>query len=305
MPQATDQTIVYTLNINPVKGSGQSRELQKKTVDTTLLEMKNLIIENVAFFVAAKQEKALTQNLNRTFSNIVDKELSRMGRQIQQFAVGIGAKEDQGKTSATRGMSVGPPGQLTISGSESRAMRGQLGPVSLVSGTGPWPARNPEYVKYQRKFGGGGKWFKVTGSLQKYLRDPATYTNAYGPVRVSYKKNPRGVAKPNSVGISSLKSGVSGRRTNNIQLGKLEVSVLGRITSNMLNDPGQRQPKPWSTGLFDYLDPNQSRKLLNNEEFYRPFLEHFLSFYLTKAIPNAVFRRVEEVVTNALAREIS
>ena len=302
MPPVTDKTITYTLNLNPLGGTGQSRDLQRKEVNTTLLEMKNLILENVAFYVAKGQERALTSNLNRVFSTIVDKELARMGRQISQFAVGIAANADKGKTASTRGMSVGPPGQLTISGAASNAMRGQLGPVSLVSGTGPWPARNPDYVKYQRKFGGGGKWFKVTGSLQKYLREPATYTNAYGPVRVSYKKKPGSLPGGNILGVSSITNGRGGRTTQNIQLGKVEVSVLGRITSNMLNDPGQRQPSPWSTGLFDYLDPKQSRKLMNNEDFYRPFLEHFLSFYLTKSIPNAVFRKIEEVVKSSLQK---
>lgn len=82
-------------------------------------------------------------------------------------------------------------------------------------------------------------------------------------------------------------------------MGRVEVSVLGRITRDMLGNPGTVQPSAWNTGLFGALPQDVEAKLLNREELYRPFLEHFLSYYLTRSIPNAVFRRIEAIMQTA------
>jgi hypothetical protein len=103
---------------------------------------------------------------------------------------------------------------------------------------------------------------------------------------------------------STIKSGVPGRPTTKIGVGTVRVSVLSRISEDMLSDPGTRQPSAWNTGLFGYLQEDMERKLLNPSGFYRPFLEHFLSFYLTRAIPNAVFRRLEEAVLSGARGDI-
>lgn len=308
-----DQTLTISINLNP--GKGQSRAATTQVIDKTMFDMKNLIMENVAFFMAAKQEKALTNNLNRVFGAIVDSELKRMGRQINQFVIGVNDKSTTSNVIGTNDQNAvqrsksafqtGPQGSLAITGGVAKAMQGQTGPVTLSSGTGPWPARSQKYLKQKRAKYGHNKWFKNTGSLGRYLALPSTYYNAYGPVRVTFARAAKGSNLANVIGVSSIPTGVPGKRTSQIRVGTVEVGVLSRITNDMLNSAGQPQPSAWNTGLFASMDPVQEAKLLNREEFYRPFLEHFLSFYLTRAIPNAVFRRIEQVTKNALATEVS
>ena len=284
---ATDNVVTFTVNINPTHGG--SRGAVKSEIEAATLKLSNLIMNNVAFFMAEKQEKALTQNLQRTFATIVQKELARMGRQIKQFAVGIADKSILTSRGYTN---IG--GSLSITGVVSEAMQAFAGPVSLVSGTGPWPARSPKYLKERRKAGTGTKWFKQTGALGTYLANPNTYLNAYGPVSVKFTRDSHSPLNTSKVNVSTIRTGLPGRRTRKIGIGTVEVSALSRITSDMLGDPGQKQPSAWKTGLFNYLDPKMESKLLNTEDRYRPFLEHFLSYYLTRSIPNAVFRRIEE-----------
>lgn len=286
-----EQTVTFSINVNPVTSAGQKAGLRKEEVDRGFTYMKNIIIENAAFLMVQKQERALKQSIDRTISSIVEKELSRMGRDVNRLIIGLPDSKARGR------IGYQPRGTLSIVGGASRAMAGQLGDVNIGDATGPWPARNKQYLKRAKKLG-GGKWFKVTGDLGRYLRNSSAYTAAYGPIKVEYTKAPKGTPTPEVVGVSRMSSGVGGRRSTVVTFGNVHVSALGTITSDMLNDPERRQPSPWRTGLFESFPDKIEAKLLNREETYRPFLEAFLSFYLTKAIPNAVFRQLEQVIQN-------
>lgn len=293
-----DRSLQFNLTFDLKKGNDT---VDIRAVDKFAYEMENYIVDSVSFVVANNQQKLLVQNINSELAAIVDKELRQMGRKIDQFVVGINdraptslvANKSYGGRTASRIMT-GPPGSLGITGNVSRAFSGvNMGPYSLVSGTGPWPARSPTYLARKKKDLGHTKWFESSGQLKKELRDPSTYYKAYGPVRVSFKKQSISQPKPGQ-SATRMSSGVVGRADRRIILGEVRVSVLGRITEDMLANPGERQPSPWKTGLFGSLNSDLEAKLLNREDAYRPFLEVFLSFYLTRAIPNAVFRRLED-----------
>jgi hypothetical protein len=291
-----DSVVTYTINVNP--GRADITSLNVNTIERTMYDMKNLIIENVGFMMAKRQEKALVNNLERNMVKIVTQELSRMARQISQMAVGIADRANLRRGGYT------PQGSLSVTGAISRAMQGRVSPVTLGSGTGMWPARNPNYLKQRRKAGTGTRWFKQTGALQKYLARPDTYTTAYGPVKVAFIKAKSVAYYPKRIHMSTIGTGVPGvKAAHQFTVGRVEISVLSRISEDMLSDPGSHQPSAWHTGLFGYLDEKAEKKLLNREDFYRPFLEHFLSFYLTRAIPNAIFRKMEEVASGALSSQ--
>lgn len=289
---AAENTITYTINVNPVLSAGQKSGVQTREVERGMTYMRNLIIENAAFYLVDREEKKLTQNIQRVFTNIVEKELARMGREINKLVIGRADSSMRGR------IGYQPRGSLSVTGKHSYNMQGMLGSVNLGDVTGPWPARNAAYVRYQRRSGGGGKWFKVTGELGKFLGDASTYTNAYGPVKVDYKKAAKGTPLPQSAGVSSIKTGLGGRRSTTVTFGRVSVSVLGSITTDVLNDPERKQPSPWKSGLFQAFPDHIENKLLNRQDYYRPFLENFLAYYLTRSIPNAVFRKIEEVVAN-------
>jgi hypothetical protein len=285
----SEKTLTFNINLNPNTFSGQKSGLRMEEVDRGLHYMRNIIIENAAFIMAQKQERALLQSIESTFTGIVEKELSRMGREVNKLVIGI----PDGRAKAKIGYE--PRGALAIAGAQSKTMAGLLGSVTLAQGTGPWPARNSKYVADRRKKG-GGKWFQVTGELGRYLKSGTAYTSAYGPIKVEYTRAKKGTPTPDIVGVTPISKGVGGRRSTVVTFGNVHVSVLGSITTDMLNDPSRRQPSPWKTGLFESFPTAIEVKLLNREETYRPFLEQFLSFYLTRAIPNAVFRRIEQVM---------
>lgn len=293
-----DRSLQFNLNLDLKQGNDT---VDIKTVDKFSYEMENYLVENISFVVANRQQKLLEQSIYSELSIVVEKQLREMGRKIDQFVVGIPnyaptnltRNTQYGGRSAIRSMT-GPPGSLSITGVRSQAFRGiNMGPFSLVSGTGPWPARSPSYLARKKREVGHTKWFQTTGQLRKQLREPNTYTNAYGPVRVSFKKTSISQPTPGQ-SVTRMSSGVAGAADRRVVLGNLKVSVLGRITEDMLANPGERQPSPWMTGLFGSLNDDLEKKLLNREDAYRPFLEVFLSFYLTRAVPNAVFRRIEE-----------
>lgn len=293
-----DRSLQFNLNFDLKQGNDT---VNLRVVDKFSYDMENYLIENITFVIANRQQKILEQSIHNDLSLIVQQQLREMGRKIDQFVVGIPnnaattltRNNRYGGRSAIRSMT-GPPGSLSLTGVRSQAFRGvNMGPFTLVSGTGPWPSRNPNYLARKKRKVGHTKWFQTTGQLRKQLREPSTYTNAYGPVRVSFKKNQLVDAKAGDV-VTRMSSGVAGKADRRIVIGELKVSVLGRITEDMLADPGGRQPSPWMTGLFGSLDDDLEKKLLNRQDAYRPFLEVFLSFYLTRSIPNAIFRRLEE-----------
>lgn len=293
-----DRSLQFNLNLDLKQGNDT---VDIRRVDKFLLDAENYVIENISFVVANRQQRLLQENIGSELALVVDRQLREMGRKIDQFVVGISDRapttltrnNQYGGRSAIRSMT-GPPGSLSITGTRSQAFRGvNMGPYSLVSGTGPWPSRSPGYLARKRKNFGHTKWFESTGVLRKQLRDPSTYTRAYGPVRVSFKKNTITQPSPGQT-VTKMSSGVAGSADRRIVLGELRVSVLGRITEDMLNEPGGKQPSPWKTGLFGSLDSQLEKKLLNREDAYRPFLEVFLSFYLTRSVPNAIFRRLEQ-----------
>jgi hypothetical protein len=284
---ANESTITYNINVQ-TQAVSQKSSLKVESIERDLTYMRNLIIRDAAFKMIIGKEKLLTQNIDSTFRAIVERELSRMGREIAKL---IFVPDGSMKTSG----GYLPRGSLSIQGNTSQAMQGLVSPVKLADGTGYWPARNYKYVKKRRK-SGGGKWFQVTGELKQTLKNASTYTQAYGPIKVDYKKAPKGADIPKTVAISRIGPGQGGRRSTVVVFGNVSISVLGTITANQLNDPSRRQPSPWSTGLFESLDARTEAKLLNREEAYRPFLEQFLAFYLTRSIPNAVFRKIEDVM---------
>lgn len=293
-----DRSLQFNLNLDLRAGNDT---VDIRTVDKFTYDVENYLIENISFVVANRQQKLVEQNIGSELALVVDRQLREMGRKIDQYVVGIAdraptvlsANTRYGGRTAMRTMT-GPPGTLSITGVRSRAFSGvNMGPYNLSTGTGPWPARSPGYLARKRKNLGHTKWFQSTGVLRKQLRDPSTYTNAYGPVRVSFKKTTISKPTPGQT-VTKMSTGVVGSSDRRVVLGELKVSVLGRITEDMLNDPSAKQPSPWKTGLFGALDSDLEKKLLNREDAYRPFLEVFLSFYLTRSVPNAVFRRLEE-----------
>ena len=137
-----------------------------------------------------------------------------------------------------------------------------------------------------------------TGSLRRQLSNVNLYKEL-GGVSVSFIKGVNNL-KPQSV--KQTLSGRKGMVSSTYSVGRLTVQAMDRVSTDMLanalngGNSGKLVPS-----LF--TDKTLAGKLLRRGATgYRPVLEPFLSYYLTRAIPNAVFNRTEKLISDVGGR---
>lgn len=248
----------------------------------------NYIINDIAFYAARKQQAEVRQNLEEKFAGIVRKELLEMGRKISKQAIGLGPSQRS------------PVGRLELEGPLSYTFNtlGLSKNMNLHAYTGAWAERNKGYLARKRRKYGHTRWFVNTNMLRRRLRDAHLYTSSFGPVRVKWdsKEIPAGSQAVRRVANLNV---TRGRPAGRISVGELQISVLGRITNQMLADPDGRSYDSKFTGLFDML-PDEVAVKLGGPPDHRPIIEPFLSFYLTRQIPNKVFHTLEQSTRDRL-----
>ena len=258
------------LNINFVLSGGKKPGAR---------EALGAAVENVGFKAARNRQRRLKANLQRDFAPLVERELQDMAKKISVMAIGLANPNNP------------PPGVLRIDGPISAAMAGQAGPMTVASMTGLWAARTKPYMKWKLRKYRTRKWFKNTGELQRRLRSSGTYRSAYGPVSIKF--TPTSLTGRTS-GLSTLGRSSGGQSTN-IMIGRLEVNPLRRITAGDL--PGIGEVARYNARLMNPLADSIEKKLSGRKGKYRPVLEPFLTYYLTRRIPNAVYRKLEDSLT--------
>lgn len=227
-------------------------------------------------------------------------------------------------------------------------------PTFKLQDTGiKWAKRSRRYLAWKKKNGMAGYWWKKTGRLKSWLNNAGRgrfYEQAFGPVRVLFTRQPN--AKLENPLLT--KSGLSGKISQTVSVGRLEVLVFNRITPSMM--PGLASMDPRSNPLpglgvarllasrfpnnaqvrklaqqsFRYDETKYQDQRIPADEIHqkiwrkkwrmkrvktvtpqggknRPALDPFVSFYLTRAIPNAVWRRTEQfvqrkVITNVVRK---
>jgi hypothetical protein len=236
----------------------------------------NVAIDNVGFRAAKNRQRRLQANLQRDFAPVVEQELQNMARDVSRMAIGLANPNNP------------PPGVLSITGRITRAMIGNSGPMTVASMTGTWAVRTKAYMKRKVRKYGTRRWFKNTGRLQEQLGSVGTYRSAYGPMSVKFFPSALQMAG----GVSSLgRSG--GGQSRNISVGRLEVAPFRRLT--LADLPGIGQQATYNPRLLSPLADSVERKLTGRASSkYRPVIEPFLTYYLTRRIPNAVYRRLED-----------
>lgn len=256
------------LNINLVWGKGKSAK-------ESTSEAIGMAVTEVGFNAARNRQRRLQQNLQRDFAPVVERELQKMARDVARMGVGIANYRNP------------PDGVLSIDGEIASVMRGDAAPMAISTMTGQWATRTKPYMKWKLKKYGTRKWFQNTGELKKRLGSVGTYRSAYGPISITFK--PTNISASGGA-VSSLGRSRGGQSTN-IILGKLEVKPLRRLRLGDL--PGIGEPATYKAALMSPLADSVERKLTGRKGKYRPVIEPFLSFYMGRKIPNAVYRRLE------------
>lgn len=237
----------------------------------------NYAVKSVGFKIAKDQQERLKKNLARDLGPIVDGELAKMGRDVSRLAIGLSNPSNP------------PQGVLSIDGRISRAMVGNAGPMKVGTVTGLWKERSKAYMKWKVRKYRTRRWFQNTGALQRSLARPGQYKNTYGPIQVRF--TPIRIPEPTVLSLGRN----SGGQSDFIMTGKLEVRPFRNLNINDLPQIGQKAG--YKESLIRPWVPSIRKKLAgHSRNSYRPIIEPFLTYYMRRKIPNAVFRKIEDSV---------
>lgn len=196
-----------------------------------------------------------------------------------------------------------------------------------------WAKRNSRYLDWKERKGKGGKWWRFTGDLQKDLssKNARFYEETFGPIRVRLVRPPPGrgadgrfTRAPNKTSgialnpadakagdmdgrarVNVTAPGKRGKISADVTVGTLEVDTFGKITPSMLPalngktmNPALAEPAT-GVGLMKLWPDGETKDKLTKTpdgKRYRAAVEPFVSFFLTRAIPNSVWRRTESLI---------
>lgn len=259
------------------------------------------ILERVALQYAEDTYDEFRKNVQRQLEIDVRMELDHISGLFAKHIIGY-----SGRRSA-------PTGKLTT------ISKGGNPPSMMIStALPPWAPRNAEYLARKRNAVGHIRWFDNTGWRQNVpdMRfasarrakvgdgpsDPgllkATFARGgwesmFGPISVRF-------FRARKLSTEAVKGTISSKGSKlQIQIGNLQVRAIGKIEPHML--PGftsgtVRATTTYNGRLMDVVaesDPRVAYRLGRMRNgIYRPTLEPFLGFFLTKSIPFAVERRI-------------
>jgi hypothetical protein len=250
-----------------------------------LMTAVNYVIGDIAFKATNRQEKEIQAAIRGRFAGIAHQELSKMGQKITKYGVGVGPRSRY------------PATTLQIEGAVSNVMRKFAGgphaphaaPVRQMMPM--WRDRTRGYLERKRRKYGHNKWWLNSGQLRDALRNPSLYTSSYGPVSVKWIPHKKG-NDPFTARYSTFARG-RGRAITSLQVGRIELSILGRITTSMLAPPDQMAHNSARSGLFASMPEDIENKLLGRWG-PRVLVEPFLTYYINRQIPNRIFREIEK-----------
>ncbi len=242
------------------------------------------VAREIGLSYADKKFVEMKQQLESSVARDVERELIWQASQYRRFITGATGSRDK------------PAGVLT-------SVHGDAEKLTLASVLPPWAPRNSKYL--DRKFqevghknwfdnrgwdSHGKKWPKLSGLLFKESRAD-NWEYMFGPIRVRFFKNNLAESPREVVGDHL-----------NIQIGTLRVYALGNITPDMLPGLAAKRVSMASNagndglmGLVKKHSPQMYYRLNRRSSVtrrYRPTLEPFLGFFLTRALPAAVARRI-------------
>lgn len=257
------------------------------------------IAEDVGLVYAEEAYKSLKKNVQTTLHRDVQQEIEHVARQFKKFIIGSEAN--------SRTMR----GELSTAVTTSRGYALDGSPLSNQPvGGRSWVPRKKRYLREKMTDVGHQRWFDHSGYLGKVMNRGSLWANAFGPIQVRVTRtapvsSQGGVAQAGRREISSDGAKVFGQKSTGLfSVARIEASAFGKITPAMLPalitgnvnapipDDGRK------TGLIGLLG-NVSRpaayRLGGGPNVpYRATLEPFLAFAITRAIPTAVFNRIQK-----------
>lgn len=285
-------TINFGFRSNAQNQKSSQREIQAFTDG-----FARMIIEDVAYSLTGNIERKVMPVLRSRIKAAVEAEIAHMAMMIEN------------KVSMT-GSVTGPRGSMSIRGQPSATAQARGWGSSLSQWNRNktkirWDPRNPRYLNWKQSKGKNHNWWEYQNELSRYLGNPYVYSEAFGPVRVIIER-PRNRARlgRNALGAGArlTSSGVTGPMIYEYEVARVRVIYFGKITPGDLPSLQSENPadaKPTNgKGLSRFIKDDEQRAKLQTGAWktgnQRFVLEPFVSFFMSRAIPNAVWRRIEQ-----------
>lgn len=249
-----------------------------------------VLVQDVTFSVGNNMFDLIKRTIEERMRGDIQRELSHTAAMFMSNVVGIA------------GRNRGPSGTLSTVAPESEAMRGfpQLNGVFTRSLTGEWPRREPSYMASRRW--AGDAWFQRTGTVLGALRSAKTWTGAFGGISVSVSRH-TDLERKDAGSAKLIQTGYGGG-DERLAICTIRVQAMNRITPSMLpalggGGLGEYGSNPRSSGLLSLLGERAAWRLGGNPNNvpFRPTIQPFLGYFLTRQLPNAVFKRIEQGFT--------
>lgn len=265
----------------------------------------NTMVQEVAVNASDQMWKEIKVKIASRLERDVFSEIAKMAQLYKQYIIGIGA------------MSAGANGTLTPASLYAEGT--PKGDRSYSLGRGPagrWAKRKPSYLTWKRRHVGHNRWFEHSGLMSLNMGRGKFWTKTFGPIHVDVRRTQSmGLADANRLANSQgtraareqfLKRFDTGGPSNSgsslrVHVANIRVSAMQGITPAMLpslltGNVDDVAPDGRKTGLIRQFPRRMQWHLAGGEKFvpYRHTIEPFLGFVLTKAIPNAVARRIED-----------
>lgn len=313
-------TLRYNVQLVSSRQSGESQV--RRTAKEVSNGFARLIVRDVAIAASKRYQREIGATFQRNIEKAVRAELERIMGHMGRMMV---RPESADGPSGTLNFGTGEGYKPT---SDLARMRGWGSSYNVASAGIKWAPRDPDYVRRKRD----KSWWRKTGHLANYLSRKSSrwFEQALGPIKVlwwptsvssrselkttsSGSKGPPGervrigrieviafgdISPEDLPGLAEFapmdappeRAGLAGyfaARYYNRQTAKLMHLSTGKRRIG-----GGMQPRR-TRSRYGYKMTRSPVRYQSVERQYRPFMDPFISFFLTRSMPNAVWRRLE------------
>jgi hypothetical protein len=253
------------------------------------------VAKNVAMNVADERWQILRERVQKRVSADVTREMAHLAQEYRRLIIGISDNNE------------GPRGTLKTVTEPAH------GGTSFASYNLhiAWDERSRDYLARKRREKGQTRWFEYDRVLARTMGKSSTWFGAFGPVEVQVTRKSMSQEAALDAGFNDrFDVGGGGGKSIRVQIGTIRVFAMRSITPQMLpalasGNIDDMAPDGTKTGLIGRFPGDIAVGLAPNRRFvpYRHSVEPFLGFFLTRAIPNAVLRRLEENLHTDISRQ--
>lgn len=255
-----------------------------------------VLVQQVAFTFADHLWEKLKTEVQSRIERDIQIELNWTAHLFMQHVIGIS------------GRNLGPTGEFSAKAPRAAAFTGRLDEEGIRMQ--PWARRSRKYLDWRASKGEGdpAPWFRRHHpSILDSLRSASTWTSAFGGINVIFTRTTS--FGPSDSAAAQFNTRLKGTRGGNVRVGvgTVRVEAMKRLTTAMLPALGGASlddvgSNPQSSGLLSKLGPDIANRLGGNPARvpFRATIQPFLGFFLTRQLPNAVLKRVEQGMKGAL-----